>query len=73
MGGTLPPEYRGCLPLSEMGVYVLDELDSGPGPPFVLALPLMVGVKLLRVRSVCVSILVIERVGVTLPILRLAT
>ncbi len=73
LGGPWPPEYFRYLPFSEMGVSVLDELDSGPGPPRDLVLPLIVGVILLRVRSGEVSLLVIEGVGVTLLILRLAT
>jgi hypothetical protein len=52
---------------------VLDELESDPGPPLDLILPLIVGVILLHVRSGGVSLLVIEGVGVTLLILRLAT
>ncbi len=71
VGGPLPPEYRGFLPLSEMGVSVLDELN--PGSLLILALPLMVGVILLRVRSRGVSLLVMEEVRVLLLILRLAT
>jgi hypothetical protein len=55
-----------------MGVSVLDELDSGPGPLF-MALPLMVGLILLRVRNGGVSLLVIEGLGVGLLILRFAT
>ncbi len=56
-----------------MGVVVLDELESDPGPPLDLILPLIVGVILLRACSGGVSLLVIEGVGVTLLILRLAT
>jgi hypothetical protein len=56
-----------------MGVPIRDELDSGSGPPLDLILPLMVGVILLRVRSGEVSLLVIDGVGETLLILRLAT
>ncbi len=56
-----------------MGFSVLDELEFGPGTPLDLVLPLMVGVILLRVRSGGVSLLVIEGVGVTLLILRMAT
>ncbi len=73
VGGPLPPEYLGCLSFSELGVSVLDELESGPGPPIDLILPLKVGLILLRVRSGGVSLLVTEGVGVTLLILRLAT
>ncbi len=62
-----------CLLFSETGVSVLDELESGPGPPLYLILPLIVGVIFLRVCSGGVSLLVIEGVGVTLIILRLAT
>ncbi len=63
VGGPLPLEYLGCLPFSETGVSVLDELDSGPGPPLDLVLPLIVEVILLRVRSGGVSPLEIEGVG----------
>ncbi len=73
MGGPFPPEHLAGLLFSETGVAVLDELESDPGPPLDLILPLMVGVKLLLARSRGVSLLVIEGVGVTLLILRLAT
>ncbi len=71
--GPFPPEHLGGLLFSETGVAVLDELESDPGPPLDLILPLIVGVILLRARSGGVSLLVIEGVGVTLLILRLAT
>ncbi len=67
LGGPWPPEYFGYLPFSEMGVSVLDDLDSGPGPPLDLILPLIVGVILLRVRSGGVSLLVIEGVRSNAP------
>ncbi len=41
--GPLPPEYREYPPISEMGVSDLEELDSGPGSPLVLVLPLILG------------------------------
>ncbi len=61
------------LLFSETGVAVLDELESDPGPPLDLILSLIVRVVLLRACSGGVSLLVIEGVGVTLLILRLAT
>ncbi len=73
MGGPPPPEQVGGLLFSETGVVVLDELESDPGPPLDLILPLIVGLILLRARSGGVSLLVIEGVGITLLILRLAT
>ncbi len=63
MGGPFTPEHLGGLLFSETGVAVLDELESDPGPPLDLILPLIVGVMLLRARSGGVSLLVIEGVG----------
>ncbi len=45
-----------------MGISVLDEMDSGSGPPLDLILPLIVGLILLRVRPGEVSLLVIDGV-----------
>ncbi len=56
-----------------MGVSVLDELDSGSGPPLDSIRPLIVGVILLRVRTGEVSLLVNDGVGEALLFRRLVT
>jgi hypothetical protein len=71
-GVHLHQSMSGVFFFSETGVVVLDELESVPCPPLDLILPLTVGVILLRARSGGVSLLVIEGVGLTLLILRLA-
>ncbi len=73
VGGPWPTEYFGYLPFSEMGVSVLDQLDSCSGPPLDLILLLIVGVIFLRVRNGEVSLLMFDGVGETLLILGLAT